>query len=145
MTKTGKVSGAALFRNLKRMVDITVATVEDRDSIKTYRRRWGMVVAVFDDGDDTGLYVLEKKNNDISDNSNWRRLQTDVGGFTSTKLSIATDGQTLFTVPAIEGETYAILNGVQYTDPDYTIEGTTLTWADDELETDDELVLYYQL
>ncbi len=73
MTKTGKVSGAALFRNLKRMVDISVATVEDRDGIMTYRRRWGMVVAVFDDGDDTGLYELRRGHSSdvLGDNDNW--------------------------------------------------------------------------
>ncbi len=73
MTNTGKVSGAALFRNLKRMVDISVPTVAYRDSIKTYRRRWGMVVAVFDDGDDTGLYELRRGHSSdvLSDNENW--------------------------------------------------------------------------
>ncbi len=75
MNKTGKVSGAALFRNLKRMGDIAVATVADRDAIMTYRRRWGMVVAVYDDGDDTGLWELRKNESSdaLNDDGNWIR------------------------------------------------------------------------
>ncbi len=74
MSKVGKVSGASLSRSLKRMVDITVPTVTDRDAIKTYRRRWGMVVAVYDDGDNDGLYRLIKKGDDLSSNKNWEKL-----------------------------------------------------------------------
>ncbi len=60
-------------------------------------------------------------------------------------LTIATDEQTVFTVPEGISTSYVILNGVHYIEPDYEIEGTTLTWADNGLETDDELILYYLL
>ena len=70
-----KASGALLFKSLKGLVDITVATIADRDALLTYRRRWGMVVAVYDDGENNGFYYLKKgKNSDIlGDNANWER------------------------------------------------------------------------
>ena len=68
-----KASGALLFKSLKRLVDITVETIADRDALLTYKRRWGMVVAVYNDGADTGFYYLKKgKSTDIlGDNNNW--------------------------------------------------------------------------
>ena len=68
-----KASGPLLFKSLKRLVDITVETIAERNALLTYRRRWGMVVAVYDDGADTGFYYLKKgKSTDIlGDNDNW--------------------------------------------------------------------------
>jgi hypothetical protein len=140
-----KVTGKTLFRNLRTRADISVDTVADRDALLTYRRRWGMVVAVFDDGDDTGLYELRKNHssNILADNENWVSLGSDTK---ITTITIPFDGQTVFTVPENISISYAVLNGITYkADVDYTISGTTLTWADNELETDDELLLYYQL
>ena len=70
-----KASGPLLFKSLKRLVDITVKTIAKRDALLTYRRRWGMVVAVYDDGENNGFYYLKKgKNSDIlGDNANWER------------------------------------------------------------------------
>ncbi len=70
-----KVGGHILFKSLKGLVDITVETIADRDALLTYRRRWGMVVAVYDDGDDTGLWELRKNESSdvLADNENWIR------------------------------------------------------------------------
>ena len=67
------ITGSTLFRNLRTRVDITVATIADRDALLTYRRRWGMVVAVYDDGVNNGHYTLRKgESSDIlGDNNNW--------------------------------------------------------------------------
>lgn len=69
-------SGQTLFRNLRIRVDIIVPTIEARDAIKVYRRRWGMIVYVSDDEDDTGFYYLYKPPGvtDLGDNENWREL-----------------------------------------------------------------------
>ncbi len=61
------------FRALNALADITVQTVADMHGIKVYRRKWGMQVFVFDDGEDSGMYVLEQKENDKADNTNWER------------------------------------------------------------------------
>ena len=69
------ITGSTLFRNLRTRVDITVETIADRDALLTYKRRWGMVVAVYDDPatGNNGFYYLKKgKNSDIlGDNNNW--------------------------------------------------------------------------
>lgn len=143
-----KVGGHILFRSLKGLVDITLETIADRDALLTYRRRWGMVVAVYDDGDDTGLYELRKNESSdiLGDNGNWIALSTQSARIQVATLDISFDEQTTFTVPENISISYAVLNGISYkANVDYTITGTTLTWADTELETDDELLLYYQL
>ena len=68
-----KLSPPHLYRALDKRVDITVQTLAARNDIQTYRRRWGMVVAVYDDGANNGLYVLEKHNDNRADNTNWRK------------------------------------------------------------------------
>ncbi len=71
-----KVTPNRLRHSLKYKVDITVATVAERDAIPLYRRRWMMVVGVYDDGVNNGLYILEKGNDYKSDNDNWERLSS---------------------------------------------------------------------
>ena len=68
-----KIGGDTVFKSLKGLVDITVETIADRDGLLTYRRRWGMVVAVYDDGVNNGHYTLRKgESSDIlGDNNNW--------------------------------------------------------------------------
>jgi len=44
------ITGAQLFDNLNSRVDISVPTIAARDTILTFRRRWGMLVSVYDDG-----------------------------------------------------------------------------------------------
>ncbi len=74
-----KISGHALFHNLLTRVDITVDTAAKRNEIMMYRRRWGMVVAVYDDGLATGLWELRKghSSDDKNDNGNWVRSAMD--------------------------------------------------------------------
>ncbi len=74
---THRVTPHRLRHGLAHKVDITVATIADRDAIPQYRRRWSMVVGVYDDGSNNGLYILEKNNDHRSDNSNWERLSVD--------------------------------------------------------------------
>ena len=60
-------------------------------------------------------------------------------------LTIVHDEQINFSIPGGITQSHVTLNGLTYTqDADYTISGTTLSWADDEIEQDDELILYYQ-
>ncbi len=91
-----------------------------------------------------GVYVL----NESTDA--WVQVTGDA--YTAHPVTIVEDEKKEFIVPK-HTISYAVLNGLRYTTPgDYTIkteiieeeEVTTMTWADDELETDDELLLYYQ-
>ena len=76
------ITGSTLFRNLRTRVDITVETIADRDALLTYRRRWGMVVAVYDDptAENNGLYYLKKglSNDILGSNDNWKYWDTDI-------------------------------------------------------------------
>lgn len=66
------------LQQLRSRADITVPTIEDRDSIKTFRRKWGFVVGVYNDTnpDNNGLYSImyDKSSTDLSDNDNWERI-----------------------------------------------------------------------
>ena len=80
------IGGRRLSIDLQRRSDITVETIAARDGIQTYRRRWGMVVAVYDDPDteNNGFYYLKKgKSTDIlGDNANWDTdIYTHPAGF----------------------------------------------------------------
>ena len=69
------IGGRRLSIDLQRRSDITVETIAARDGIQTYRRRWGMVVAVYDDPakGNNGFYYLKKGKNShiLGDNNNW--------------------------------------------------------------------------
>ena len=66
------VTGKSLFNTLNSIVDVSVPTVAERDNIQTFRRKWGMIVTVFDDTSaNNGLYILYKKTANINDNENW--------------------------------------------------------------------------
>ncbi len=91
-----------------------------------------------------GVYVL----NEATDA--WVQVTGDA--YTAYVVDIQEDEQEEFIVPK-HTISYVTLNGLRYITPgDYTIqteiveeeEVTTMTWGDDELETDDELLLYYQ-
>lgn len=80
MSKPAKVSGSAFFKNLHRFGGIVVENIEERDSLPTFRRRWGLVVVVMDavgqglqqeENGGSAIYVLENKTGDIKDNENW--------------------------------------------------------------------------
>ncbi len=82
------------------------------------------------------------------DGSDWiiPDIQIDDATYTKIELNITHNEQTTFTVPSVlsEQKTFVVLNGIHYTPPDdYTVTGTTLTWEDNELEEDDELIFYY--
>ena len=183
-----KASGALLFKSLKGLVDITVETIAERDAMLTYRRRWGMVVAVYNDGANNGHYILEKglSSDILADNANWTKKDlhdrlhainspedhapaegdnrgryvrahpetghigfSDIGELSEVEIqkhtiTISADGATTFNVPENIGFNYVSLNGIVYNQPDYTLVGTQITWGDTELETDDELIMYYQ-
>jgi len=63
--------------------DISLKTYNDLLALKTYRRKWGVTVAVYNDPDEekNGLYVLlyNKNSATISDNDNWDKLEDAVG------------------------------------------------------------------
>jgi hypothetical protein len=67
--------------------------------------------------------------------------------FSQSVLTVSADEQVNFTIPeqSDNDKTYVILNGIRYThvEGDYTIAGTTLTWADTELESGEELLFNY--
>ena len=71
------ISGDRLSRDLRKRVALSVPSLADRDNIMTYQRRWYMVVAVYDDGENNGFYYLKKgKNSDtLGDNDNWERWE----------------------------------------------------------------------
>jgi hypothetical protein len=54
---------------------LTVRTIADRDSIPAGRRRWKMIVGVYDDGEANGFYALEfgLSSELLGDNGNWER------------------------------------------------------------------------
>jgi hypothetical protein len=73
-----------ILKGLRLRADITVRTIAERDAIRTFRRRWGMVVAVYHNEDENdvgiehnGLYKLVHRHYSdvISDNENWVRLE----------------------------------------------------------------------
>ncbi len=61
------------LRDLRRRVDITVRTLNELFSLETFKRKWGIRAAVYDDNDNNGTYVLTRgySSNDIRDNDNW--------------------------------------------------------------------------
>jgi hypothetical protein len=69
------------------------------------------------------------------------------GGYETALINVTSDGQQIFTIPEHNGadNTIVFLNGIQYNylENDYTIAGTTLTWADNKLKTGDTLFLFY--
>jgi hypothetical protein len=67
------VSGQQLANYVQAKADITVETIAQRDDIQVWRRKWKMVVGVYNDGVDTAFYSLEYNLNstDLSDNLNW--------------------------------------------------------------------------
>lgn len=79
-----KASKYDIIKDIRIRSDITVKTIDEMYAIKTYRRKWGMVVAVYDEDTDAdieggginGLYqlVFEKSSDIISDNDNWDKL-----------------------------------------------------------------------
>ncbi len=70
---THYTTGAVLYESLRLRVDINVETVEDRDNLLTYQRRWGMIVYIIQDDH---YYRLVKKNDVLSDNENWESIIT---------------------------------------------------------------------
>ena len=83
------ISGEALFSILKSIVNVSVATLEDLHNIPTFRRTWGMSAAVYDDTLNNGIYILQKKNSDISDNNNWfsvHGVSSEISHYISSKF-----------------------------------------------------------
>jgi len=81
---THYTTGAVLYESLRLRVDINVETVEDRDNLLTYQRRWGMIVYIIQDDH---YYRLVKKNDVLSDNENWESIITPFKKtFNSTRL-----------------------------------------------------------
>ncbi len=66
-----------LVKHLRLRADISVRTLGDLYAIQTFRRKWGVPVAVYDDGANTGLYelVFGLNSEDIRDNANWRIIE----------------------------------------------------------------------
>ena len=73
-----------LLKGLRKRSDITVPTIDDLYAIKKYKRKWGMLVSVYQeidvdaDGSEAGVYelVYDLYSDDIGDNDNWRKLTT---------------------------------------------------------------------
>jgi len=69
------ITNEDLSQRLKDKCDITVTTLTDRDSIALWRRKWSMVVGVFNDPSavNNGLYLLKygKVSTNLVDNQNW--------------------------------------------------------------------------
>ncbi len=70
-----------LIRKLRLMSDISVRSIDELYGIPTYRRKWGVLVAVYDDSDDDddsdiGVYrlVYGLSSSDLKDNDNWEKL-----------------------------------------------------------------------
>lgn len=59
---------------LKKKSDVTVETLAERDNLPAWVRKWGMIVNVFNDAENTGFYYLAKGTEDITDNTNWKKL-----------------------------------------------------------------------
>lgn len=60
----------------------SVQNITERNLIFTSRREWGMIVSVYNEGSNNGLYTLTKGrvSNNIDDNGNWERLELSGGG-----------------------------------------------------------------
>lgn len=58
-----------------RIDGLTVRTIVDRDAIPAWRRKWKMIVGVYDDGQNNGFYSLEfgLTSELLNDNGNWSK------------------------------------------------------------------------
>jgi hypothetical protein len=81
VNKDTSVHKKHILKDIRERVDINVSTLSELYKIKTYRRRWGMLAAVYKNGENDGLYELVRGLNSdiISDNLNWRKLTFDGG------------------------------------------------------------------
>lgn len=75
-TPTHYIINIDLVKRLQAKSDITLPTLADRDAIQVWRRKWYMVVGVYNDEANNGFYYLQynKVSTDISDNSNWTKI-----------------------------------------------------------------------
>ncbi len=80
MAETHYITGEELFRQLRLHADITVPTLDERDGIKVWQRRWKMIVGVYNDPTPSknGHYSLEydKASVNLGDNDNWELLSS---------------------------------------------------------------------
>lgn len=94
-----------LNARIREKCDITVATLADRDALLTWRRKWSMIVGVYDDPDaaNNTYYSLKYDQNstDLADNDNWVLLETDpvamaaIGDRVYTEENYIADGETI--------------------------------------------------
>ncbi len=87
------------------------------------------------------LTVISQVN--VNDQGHIEGVETrEIPVIETVELNILADEQTEFTIPPSLRH-HCILNGLKYVEGDYSVSETTLTWGDDELETDDELIFCY--
>lgn len=70
------ITNIDLSDRLQQKADITVATLAERNAIGVWRRKWKMIVGVYNDGANNGFYSLEHDLNSTSlgDNDNWQLI-----------------------------------------------------------------------
>lgn len=70
-----------LLRNLRLGADINVETIADRNNIFLHRRKWGIIVYVYNDPvpENSGFYFLEfgLNSDTLRDNLNWSKMEID--------------------------------------------------------------------
>lgn len=76
-TPTHYIINTDLIKRLEAKSDVTVPSLADRDAIQTWRRKWAMVVGVYNDGINNGFYSLEynKSSTSLIDNGNWEKFE----------------------------------------------------------------------
>ena len=133
-----------LLKGLRKRSDITVPTIDDLYAIKKYKRKWGMLVSVYQeidvdaDGSEAGVYelVYDLHSDDIGDNDNWRKLTTphDMDDPAYHRPSSEADyGKPVRANP----DTGAI----EFFDPDYAIEEDVKKYSGFENRTDSVIAM----
>ena len=74
------ITNTDLINRIEAQCDITVATLAERDALLSWRRKWKMIVGVYDDGINNGFYALNynKTSTNLADNGNWHQLPDDI-------------------------------------------------------------------
>lgn len=69
-----------IIKSIHNRVDISVSTLIQLYGLKTYLRRWSLIVGVYDDiVENNGNYQLIRglSSNNLSDNNNWKKLEVE--------------------------------------------------------------------
>ena len=78
MPTTNFASKYDFLKALRERVDISVRTLDEMHALKTFIRKWSMIVGVWNDPEpnNNGLYMLKygKASTIISDNNNWNQI-----------------------------------------------------------------------